>query len=105
MNESEKSRSSKDLPSGKRKQQLITSADKIINQIVKDTSNLLDAQIFAEIVSIGIRDIVDSGIIRGKLDRSIQLTKEQKDKLLVNDWACEKSSYDGYFDASGHPLD
>jgi hypothetical protein len=92
------------LPHGKRKERIIEIADNIIKQILKDDSNLLDAQIIAEIVSIGIRDIVDTGITDGKVEPSTQLTKEQEDKLLGDGWTWGKYSHDGYFDASGHPI-
>ena len=92
------------LPHGKRKERIVKIADKIIKQILKADSNLLDAQIIAEIVNIGIRDIVDTGIIDGNVEPNMQLTKEQRNKLLSVGRTWGKYSRDGYSDASGHPI-
>jgi len=76
------------LPHGKRKERIFEIADNIIKQILKDDSNLLDAQIIVEIVSIGIRDIVDTGITDGKVEYN--LCQDQRDhhelmqKILVD---------------------
>ena len=92
------------LPHGKRKERIVKIADKIIKQILKADSNLLDAQIIAEIVNIGIRDIVDTGITDGNVEPNMQLTKEQRNKLLSVGRTWGKYSRDVYFDASGHPM-
>ena len=92
------------LPHGKRKERIFEIADNIIKQILKDDSNLLDAQIIVEIVSIGIRDIVDTGITDGNVEPNMQLTKEQRNKLLSVVRTLGKYSRDGYSDASGHPI-
>ena len=85
-------------------QLLLKIADKIIKQILKADSNLLDVQIIAEIVNIGIRDIVDKGITDGNVEPNMQLTKEQRNKLLSVGRTWGKYSRDGYSDASGHPI-
>ena len=92
------------LTHGKRKERIVKIADKIIKQILKADSNLLDAQIIAEIVNIGIRDIVDTGITDGNVEPNMQLTKEQRNKLLSVGRTWVKYSRDGYFDVSGHPM-
>ena len=92
------------LPHGKRKERIVKIADKIIRQILKADSNLTDAQIIAEIVNIGIRDIVDTGITDGNVEPNMQLTKEQRTKLLSVGRTWGKYSRDAYFDASGHPM-
>jgi len=92
------------LPHGKRKERIVKIADKIIKQILKADSNLLDAQIIAEIVNIGIRDIVGTGITDGNVEPNMQLTKEQRNKLLSVGRTWVKYSRDGYFDVSGHPM-
>jgi hypothetical protein len=92
------------LPHGKRKERIVKIADKIIKQILKADSNLLDAQIIAEIVNIGIRDIVGTGITDGNVEPNMQLTKEQRNKLLSVGRTWGKYSRDGYSDASGHPI-
>ena len=89
---------------GKRKDRIVKIADKIIKQILKADSNLLDAQIIAKIVKIGIRNIVDTGIIDGNVEPDMQLTKEQRNKLLSVGRTWGKYSRDGYFDAAGHPM-
>jgi hypothetical protein len=92
------------LPHGKRKERIVKIADNIIKQILKADSNLLDAQIIAEIVNIGIRDIVDTGITDGNVEPNMLLTKEQRNKLLSVCRTWGKYSRDTYFDASGHPM-
>lgn len=92
------------LPHGKRKERIVKIADKIIKQILKADSNLLDAQIIAEIVNIGIRDLVGTGITDGNVEPNMQLTKEQRNKLLSIGRTWGKYSRDGYSDASGHPI-
>jgi hypothetical protein len=104
MVELEESYNDEVLPHGKRKERIVKIADKIIKQILKADSNLLDVQIIAEIVNIGIRDIVDKGITDGNVEPNMQLTKEQRNKLLSVGRTWGKYSRDGYSDASGHPM-
>ena len=100
----EESYSDEVLPHGKRKERIVEIANKIIKQILKADPNFLDAQIIAEIVNIGIRDIVDTGITHGIVEPNMQLTKEQRNKLLSVGRTWGKYSRDGYSDASGHPI-
>jgi hypothetical protein len=104
MVELEESYNDEVLPHGKRKERIVKIADKIIKQILKADSNLLDVQIIAEIVNIGIRDIVDKGITDGNVEPNMQLTEEQRNKLLSVGRTWGKYSRDGYSDASGHPI-
>jgi len=97
MDELDKLYNDENLPDGKRKQRIIAIADNIINQLLKEDSNLVDAQIIAEIVNIGIRDIVDTGWMDNKIDPKIVLTDRQKEKLLGDGWTWEKYRYDDYF--------
>ena len=104
MDKPEELCSDEGLPHGKRKERMVKIADKIIKQILKADLNLLDAQIIAEIVNIGIRYIVDTGITEGNVEPNMKLTRGQRDKLLGDGWTSGKYSHDGYFDASGHPM-
>lgn len=98
MDELDKLYNDENLPHGKRKEQILNSADAILRQIITDNPNLLDAQMIAEIVNIGLGDIVWQGIRDNKINENIKLTDRQKGKLTGDGWTWGRYYYDAYFD-------